>query len=113
MAGQKAFTGFRSAGKLCQLSWQEDKPVIPPENDFWQASPGEKEVILNLLGQGYKYFGMAQQAAQCYHLASEVAIYFRFRQRITVITFLLFIIFLCHNGSMLRLTRSIIFFIPC
>ena len=62
--------------KLCQLSWQEDKPVIPPENDFWQASPGEKEVILNLLGQGYKYFGMAQQAAQCYRLASEVAIYF-------------------------------------
>lgn len=62
--------------KLCQLSWQESKPMIPPENDFWQASPGEKEVILNLLGQGYKYFGMAQQAAQCYHLASEVAIYF-------------------------------------
>ena len=62
--------------KLCQLSWQEDKPLIPQENDFWQASPGEKEVILNLLGQGYKYFGMAQQAAQCYRLASEVAIYF-------------------------------------
>lgn len=62
--------------ELCQLSWQEDKPVIPPENDFWQASPGEKEVILNLLGQAYKYFGMAQQAAQCYRLASEVAVYF-------------------------------------
>ena len=62
--------------ELCQLSWQEGKPVIPPENAFWQAIPGEKEVILNLLGQGYKYFGMAQQAAQCYRLASEVAVYF-------------------------------------
>ena len=62
--------------ELCQLSWQENKPVIPPENDFWQASPGEKEVILNLLGQAYKYFGMAQQAAQCYRLASEFAVYF-------------------------------------
>lgn len=50
--------------------------MIPPENDFWQASSGEREVILNLLGQGYKYFGMARQAAQCYHLASEAAIYF-------------------------------------
>lgn len=62
--------------ELCQLSWQEGKPVIPPENAFWQAIPGEKEVILNLLGQGYKYFGMAQQATQCYRLASEVAVYF-------------------------------------
>lgn len=62
--------------ELCQLSWHQGKPMIPPENDFWQASPGEKEVILNLLGQGYKYFGMAQQAAQCYHLASEFAVYF-------------------------------------
>lgn len=62
--------------ELCQLSWHQGKPMIPPENDFWQASPGEKEVILNLLGQGYKYFGMAQQAAQCYRLASEAAIYF-------------------------------------
>lgn len=62
--------------ELCQLSWHQGKPVIPPENDFWQASPGEKEVILNLLGQGYKYFCMAQQAAQCYHLASEAAVYF-------------------------------------
>ena len=62
--------------ELCQLRWQEGKPMIPPENDFWQASSGEKEVILNLLGQGYKYFCMVQQAAQCYHLASEVAIYF-------------------------------------
>lgn len=62
--------------ELCQLSWHQGKPMIPPENDFWQASPGEKEVILNLLGQAYKYFGMAQQAAQCYHLASEAAVYF-------------------------------------
>lgn len=62
--------------ELCQLSWHQNKLVIPPENDFWQASPGEKEVILNLLGQGYKYFGMAQQAAQCYRLASEFAVYF-------------------------------------
>ena len=62
--------------ELCQLSWHQGKPVIPSENDFWQASPGEKEVILNLLGQGYKYFGMAQQAAQCYRLASEAAVYF-------------------------------------
>lgn len=62
--------------ELCQLGWYQGKPVIPPENDFWQASPGEKGIILNLLGQGYKYFCMAQQAAQCYHLASEVAIYF-------------------------------------
>lgn len=62
--------------ELCQLSWHQGKPVIPLENDFWQASPGEKEVIINLLGQGYKYFGMAQQAAQCYRLASEAAIYF-------------------------------------
>lgn len=62
--------------ELCQLSWHQGKPVIPPENDFWQAYPGEKEVILNLLGQGYKYFGMAQQAAECYRLASEAAIYF-------------------------------------
>lgn len=62
--------------ELCQLSWHQGKPVIPPENDFWQASPGEKEVILNLLGQAYKYFGMAQQAAQCYRLASEAAVYF-------------------------------------
>lgn len=62
--------------ELCQLSWHQGKPVIPPENDFWQASPGEKEVILNLLGQGYKYFGMVQQASECYRLASEAAIYF-------------------------------------
>ena len=62
--------------ELCQLSWHQNKLVIPPENDFWQASPGEKEVILNLLGQGYKYFCMAQQAAQCYRLASEAAVYF-------------------------------------
>lgn len=62
--------------EICQLSWHQGKPMIPPKNDFWQASPGEKEVILNLLGQGYKYFGMAQQAAQCYRLASEVAVYF-------------------------------------
>ena len=62
--------------ELCQLSWHQGKPMIPPENDFWQTSPGEKEVILNLLGQGYKYFGMAQQAAQCYRLASEAAVYF-------------------------------------
>ena len=58
------------------MSWHQGKPVIPSENDFWQASPGEKEVILNLLGQAYKYFGMAQQAAQCYRLASEFAVYF-------------------------------------
>lgn len=62
--------------ELCQLSWHQNKLVIPPENDFWQASPGEKEVIINLLGQGYKYFGMAQQAAECYRWASEVAVYF-------------------------------------
>ena len=62
--------------ELCQLGWHHAKPVIPPENDFWQAAPGEKEVILNLLGQAYKYFGMAQQAAQCYRLASEFAVYF-------------------------------------
>lgn len=62
--------------ELCQLSWHQNKPVIPPENDFWQASPGEKGIILNLLGQGYKYFGMAQQAAHCYRLASEAAVYF-------------------------------------
>ena len=62
--------------ELCQLSWHQGKLVIPPENDFWQASPGEKGIILNLLGQGYKYFGMAQQAAQCYRLASEAAVYF-------------------------------------
>lgn len=62
--------------ELCQLSWHQGKPVIPPENDFWQASPGEKEVILNLLGQACKYFGMAQRAAECYRLASEAAIYF-------------------------------------
>lgn len=62
--------------ELCQLSWHQGKPVIPSENDFWQASPGEKEVIINLLGQGYKYFCMAQQAAACYRLASEAAIYF-------------------------------------
>lgn len=62
--------------ELCQLSWHQGKPMIPLENDFWQASPGEKEVILNLLGQAYKYFGMAQQAAQCYRLASEAAVYF-------------------------------------
>lgn len=62
--------------ELCSLSWHQNKPVIPPENDFWQASTGEKEIILNLLGQGYKYFGMAQQASQCYRLASEAAVYF-------------------------------------
>ena len=62
--------------EICQLSWHQGKPIIPPENDFWQASPGEKGIILNLLGQGYKYFGMAQQAAQCYRLASEAAVYF-------------------------------------
>lgn len=62
--------------ELCQLSWHQNKPVIPSENDFWQASPGEKGIILNLLGQGYKYFGMAQQASQCYRLASEAAVYF-------------------------------------
>ena len=62
--------------ELCQLSWHQGRPVIPTENDFWQASSGEKEVIINLLGQGYKYFGMTQQAAQCYRLASETAIYF-------------------------------------
>lgn len=62
--------------ELCQLSWHQGKPVIPPENDFWQVSPGEKEVILNLLGQACKYFGMAQQATECYRLASEAAIYF-------------------------------------
>lgn len=62
--------------ELCQLGWYQGKPVIPSENAFWQASPGKREVILNLLGQGYKYFGMAQQAAECYRWASEVAVYF-------------------------------------
>ncbi len=62
--------------ELCQLGWYQGKPVIPSENAFWQTSPGKREVILNLLGQGYKYFGMAQQAAQCYRWASEVAVYF-------------------------------------
>ena len=62
--------------KQCQLAWVQGRLVIPAENDFWQGSPGEKEVILNLLGQGYKYFGMAQEAAQCYRLASETAVYF-------------------------------------
>ncbi|MCI7266701.1 MAG: hypothetical protein MR545_05670 [Veillonellaceae bacterium] len=62
--------------ELCQLSWHQNKPIIPPENDFWQASPREKEVILNLLGQAYKHFGMVQQAAECYRLASETGIYF-------------------------------------
>lgn len=62
--------------KLCQLTWEQGRLAIPPENDFWQGSPGEKEVILNLLGQGYKYFGMAQEAAQCYRLASKTAVYF-------------------------------------
>ena len=62
--------------ELCQLGWYQGKPVIPSENAFWQTSPGKREVILNLLGQGYKYFGMAQQAAECYRWASEVAVYF-------------------------------------
>ena len=62
--------------EFCQLSWHQNKPIIPPENDFWQASPREKEVILNLLGQAYKHFGMVQQAAECYRLASEAAVCF-------------------------------------
>ena len=62
--------------KICQLAWEQGRLVIPADNDFWQGSPGEKEVILNLLGQGYKCFGMVREMAECNRLASEVAVYF-------------------------------------
>ena len=73
---KKTLQAVSELEKLCQLSWEQGNLVIPPDNDFWQASPGEKEVILNLLGQSYKYFGMTQEAAQCYRLASDAAVYF-------------------------------------
>lgn len=99
--------------ELCQLSWQEGKPVIPPENAFWQAIPGEKRLFLTCWDRATSILAWLSRRLSVTAWLVKWQYIFLFRQRITVITFLLFIIFLCHNGSMLRLTRSIIFFILC
>lgn len=57
--------------KSLNLTVQDGKIIIPAKNKFYAANAEVQGVILNLLGQGYKYFGMTREAGECYRLASE------------------------------------------
>lgn len=54
-----------------QLQWQEGRLLIPPGSGYWQASGEVRAVICNLLAFAYKFFGVPEQAAHCYLLASR------------------------------------------
>ena len=59
--------------KSLNLSMQDGNIVIPKGNKFYAANAEVQGVILNLLGQGYRYFGMTREAGECYRLASEIS----------------------------------------